>query len=355
MNKPLVHLPALPIANDRKLQEPLVDRFGRVHRSLRISVTDVCNIRCQYCMPADGVEFLPQQRLLSFSQIESFVQAAVACGIRNLRITGGEPLLRPELHQLIGKLRAIPGVEDIALTTNGMLLANQIERLVEAGLQRVNVSLDTLSETTFKQLSRRDGLQRVLDGIESTLRFPQLVVKFNALVLRDINVADVFDLVEFAMRRGSHMRFIEFMPLDSDRSWTVSRMVSGTELREMIAAKFGRLQKVADVDPSQPSVDYEFVEGAFHESRGRIGFIDSVSQPFCGGCDRLRLTADGKVRNCLFGREEWDVSELLQASPCDAGKLQAALRESVLAKHASHGMADPDFQPPQRAMYQIGG
>ena len=171
----------------------------------------------------------------------------------------------------------------------------------------------------------------------------------------DVNLPDVFELIEFAMRQGSQLRFIEFMPLDSDRSWTASRMVGGEELRGMISARFGRLQRVVAVDPSQPSADYEFVEGAFAAGRGKIGFIDSVSQPFCGGCDRLRLTAEGKVRNCLFGREEWDVAELLQALQTDPEKLRAVLRESVLAKHPSHGIADPDFQPPQRAMYQIGG
>ncbi len=328
----------------------LVDRFGRVHRSLRVSVTDACNIRCQYCMPAENVQFLHASRLLSFDQIEIFVRQAVACGVRKVRLTGGEPLLRPDLFRLVEHLNEIQGLDEIALTTNGMLLAKQIGPLAAAGLKRVNVSLDTLSAENFKVLSRRDGLSRVLEGIDATQSFPQVVVKLNALLLRDVNLVDVFDLMEFALQRALPLRFIEFMPLDSDRSWTQSRMVSGAELRSMIAERFGPLEVVKDRDPHQPAVDYVLVHGG-----GRIGFVDSVSNPFCGSCDRLRLTADGKIRNCLFGREEWDVAPLLRNSPDADRAIEELLRLSVWAKHASHGIDSPDFQPPARAMYQIGG
>lgn len=345
----------LPIAGDTVTASAgranqLVDRFGRVHRSLRVSVIDACNIRCQYCMPAEGVEFLPRHRLLDFDHIERFVRTVVGMGIRKVRLTGGEPLLRTDLHHLVARLRAIDGVQELALTTNGMLLDRQIEALVAAGLQRINISLDTLSEPTFHQLTRREGLSRVLSGIEATTRFPQLQLKLNSLVLRDVNLADIYDLVDFARQRACTLRFIEFMPLDSDRQWSESRMVSGEELRGLLTQRFGPLLRCADVDPSQPASDYEFVRGA-----GRIGFIDSVSKPFCAGCDRLRLTADGKLRNCLFGTEEWDVGELLRQEPFDVEQLQSLMRRGTLAKHAAHGIASPDFQPPARAMYQIGG
>lgn len=330
--------------------EQLIDRFGRVHRSLRVSVIDACNIRCQYCMPAEDVEFLPRSQLLGFDHIERFVRAAVGMGIRKVRLTGGEPLLRADLQQLVSRLRSIAGLQQLALTTNGMLLERHIDALVAAGLQRVNISLDTLSEPTFKQLTRRDGLSRVLAGIEAARKFPQLHLKLNALVLRDVNLADIYALVDFARQRACTLRFIEFMPLDSERQWSQSRMVSGQELRGLLSERFGPLLRCTDVDPSQPASDYEFARGG-----GRVGFIDSVSKPFCAGCDRLRLTADGKLRNCLFGREEWDVGQLLRQQPFDMQQLQLLLRRGTLAKHAAHGIDSPDFQPPARAMYQIGG
>lgn len=328
----------------------LVDRFGRVHRSLRISVTDVCNIRCQYCMPAEGVEFLPSDRQLSFQQIESFVRVVVNYGVRNLRITGGEPLMRPKLYQLIERLSSIRGVEDLGITTNGTLLAAQLPGLVAAGLGRINISLDTLSDATFRRLSRRDGLDRVLEGIEAAIDYPNLKVKLNALVLRDVNLEDVFALIEFAKRRDLELRFIEFMPLDGGRTWTDHRMVGGEELRSLIAQRYGSLRRLEREDEARPSVDY-VLEG----SGAKLGFIDSVTRPFCGGCDRLRLTADGKIRNCLFGRQEWNVADLLRANLTDSQPILAVLRECLQAKHASHGIAEPEFQPPQRAMYQIGG
>lgn len=328
----------------------LVDRFGRVHRALRISVTDACNIRCQYCMPATGAQFLPQQRLLSFVDIAAFVRVASRMGIRKVRLTGGEPLLRPKLHELVAALRGIPDLQQLALTTNGMLLDQQLDDLVAAGLDRVNISLDTLSEPTFRQLARRDGLARVLAGIEATRRYPDLQVRLNALILRDVNLSDVCELVQFAVQRGMTMRFIEFMPLDSDRSWSAQRVVTGRELRGLIEQQLGPLRPCHASDPSQPAHDFEFVDG-----RGRVGFIDPVSQPFCGSCDRLRLTADGKIRNCLFGREEWDVASVLRGAATDERLLIDRLRQCTWAKHAAHGIDAPDFQPPARAMYQIGG
>lgn len=338
-----------PLSSPAVTQQ-LVDRFGRVHRSLRVSVTDACNIRCQYCMPAEGATFLPTDRLLSFAQLERFVRTTVGLGIRKVRLTGGEPLLRPKLADLVSALHSIHGLDSIALTTNGMLLARHIDDLVAAGLKRINISLDTLSEPTFRELTRRDGLQRVLEGIESTLAHPHLEVRLNALILRDVNVDDVCHLVEFARPKSMTLRFIEFMPLDSDRRWSTQRMVTGEELRTIIADRFGPLRRCSSGDPSQPAADYEFVDGG-----GRVGFIDSVSKPFCSGCDRLRLTADGKVRNCLFGRDEWDVGPLLKEEILDSQRLANLLQTLTLAKHAAHGIAADGFEPPHRAMYQIGG
>jgi cyclic pyranopterin phosphate synthase len=299
-------------------------------------------------MPEEGAEFLANEHLLSFEQIERFVKAVLPLGVTKIRLTGGEPLLRPKLHQLVECLAGLPGVDDLALTTNGMLLERYLPDLVQAGLRRLNISLDTLSESTFKTMSRRSGLQKVLEGIEAALTFPQLSLKLNALVLRNVNESDVLELIDFAVARGLHLRFIEFMPLDAERAWTEQLMVSGQQLRTKIAEQFGPLEPLAQDDPARPSRDFRLAGG------GKLGFIDSVSQPFCSACDRLRLTADGKMRNCLFGTEEWDVGPFLN-SDYSGDALREQLRRCVLAKHAQHGIDDPNFRPPQRAMYQIGG
>jgi GTP 3',8-cyclase len=340
---------------------PLVDGFGRVHRSLRISVTDRCNIRCQYCMP-EVASFLPTNQLLTFEEIAQFVQIAATFGIRDVRITGGEPLMRPNLEQLLNKLRDIPNIGALALTTNGMLLADQLGGLVAAGLRRVNISLDTLNEQVFRKLSRRAGLDRVLAGIEAAASDPRLEVRLNALVMREVNYDGVLELIDFARQRDLPIRFIEFMPLDAERAWNRTQMVSGDEMRGRLSGRFGALVPLERIDPSQPSTDYTFADG-----RGIVGFIDSVSKPFCGGCDRLRLTAEGKLRNCLFGRDEWDVRELLRADgdrdgcsrathPADREQaVESMLRACLSAKRAAHGIDAADFAPPERAMFQIGG
>lgn len=358
-------------AQEGSVDLPLVDRFQRVHRSLRISVTDVCNIRCQYCMPDGNVPFMPSQRLLSFDQIAQFVKVTAKLGVTHYRLTGGEPLMRPDLHELVQMLTGIDGVHEVALTTNGMLLPGQLSSLVRAGLQRVNISLDTLSEESFQKLSRRAGLHRVLEGIQAVLAQPEVELRLNALVLRDINWDDVIDLVSFAKQHAVVIRFIEFMPLDGRREWSQQRMVSGDELRQRLSTHFGPLTVRPRPDSAQPSTDYLFADG------NAVGFIDAVTRPFCGNCDRLRITADGKIRNCLFGREEWDVApQLRELAECEAmghckadcgrdrlkptylqlqQQLSQVIRECIAAKAAAHGVHNPDFQPPQRAMYQIGG
>lgn len=343
----LSHNP-LPSQVNASTETVLRDRFGRVHRALRISVIDACNIRCQYCMPETGVQFLKPDRLLSFDAIARFAAICVRLGVRKFRITGGEPLLRPRISELCRQLVAIDGVSDLAMTTNGLLLEEQLSELKKAGLRRLNISLDTLSDATFRQLSRRSGIDRVISGIDAAVEESGVEVKLNALVLRDVNLPDVLALVEFARKRRITLRFIEFMPLDGDRNWAQDRMVSGGELREILQENFGRLTSETSRDSSQPSSDYVFENGS------RVGFIDSVTKPFCERCDRLRLTADGKIRNCLFGAEEWSVEQLLSQSGSDE-QIAEVLRTSVLAKHPSHGIASPEFKPPERAMYQIGG
>lgn len=327
---------------------PLIDGFGRVHTSLRVSVTDACNIRCRYCMPATVNSFLPQSKLLSFDAIERIVRVLVKSGVRKVRLTGGEPLMRPDLDQLVNRLHRIEGLDQLAMTTNGMMLAGMIDRLVGAGLTHINISLDTLREEAFRQISRRDGIDRVLEGIESALK-TDLVVRLNALILRDINLEDCIPLVEFARERNIFIRFIEFMPLDADRNWSQDQVVSGDELRARIEATFGSLITLGRCDPSQPATDYGFADG-----RGGIGFIDPVSKPFCESCNRLRLTADGKLRNCLFGREEWDVRAAIEAGDSDE-QLYGIASDCIKNKFAAHGISTSSFKQPERAMYQIGG
>lgn len=328
---------------------PLIDRFGRVHRSLRISVTDRCNIRCQYCMPAETIRFLPKHHLLSFEEIARLVAVVAPLGLRRLRLTGGEPLVRQNLDRLVAALKATPQVEEVALTTNGILLAEQLPALAAAGLDRINISLDTLRPATFERLSRREGLDRVLAGIDAACE-AGYQPRLNALVLRDLNLDEVDDLVRFAVDRQLTLRFIEFMPLDADRAWQQERVVSGEELRRRLERAFGPLVPIDKPHSAQPAQDWEI-------AGGRVGFIDPVSQPFCGDCDRLRLTAEGKIRNCLFGREEWDVRADLQTfqdRELDE-RIATRLRHALLAKHANHGIAQAEFRPPERAMYQIGG
>jgi len=299
-------------------------------------------------MPATVNSFLPQSKLLSFDAIERMVRVLVTAGVRKVRLTGGEPLMRPDLDQLVNRLHRIEGLDQLAMTTNGMMLAGMIDGLVSAGLTHINISLDTLREEAFRQISRRDGIDRVLEGIESALK-ADLVVRLNALVLRDINLEDCIPLVEFARERNIFIRFIEFMPLDADRNWSQDQVVSGDELRAHIESRFGSLTSLGRCDPSQPATDYGFADG-----RGGIGFIDPVSKPFCESCNRLRLTADGKLRNCLFGREEWDVRAAINAGESDE-RLYEIASDCIKNKFAAHGISTSSFKQPERAMYQIGG
>lgn len=330
-------------------RSPLIDRFGRVHSDLRISVTDRCNIRCVYCMPADHVHFMPRSEILTFEEIERFVRVAASLGIRKLRLTGGEPLVRSELSLLVRLLAQIEGIEDIALTTNGVLLAEQARDLAGAGLKRLNISLDALDPDIFLQIARREGFERVLAGIHAALEAGFEKIKLNALVMRGVNESQIVPLAQFARKHDIEVRFIEYMPLDAEARWQSQTVVTGDEIRQTIEAALGPLVPADSANPSQPATDFQFSDGV-----GGVGFINPVSQPFCEACNRLRITADGKLRNCLFSVEEWDVRDLLRAGASD-GEIADCIRACVIEKRAAHGINENDFVRPERAMYQIGG
>jgi len=328
---------------------PLVDTLGRVHTSLRISVTDRCNIRCFYCMPDENVAFRPRHEILSFEEMTRLVRLLATVGINKIRLTGGEPLVRADLPTLVAQLAQVPGIEEIALTTNGILLEEQAAALKAAGLTRLNISLDTLTEETFRRISRRDGLDRVLAGIAAAKRVGFERIRLNAVAIRGITEPEVVPLVNFAREQGLEMRFIEFMPLDAEQTWQHDQVLTGDEIRRLIEAAIGPLEPAARPDPSQPASDFRLVDGS-----GAVGFINPVSEPFCSDCNRLRLTAEGKLRNCLFSMVEWDVRTLVRNQATDAEVLQL-VRDCVAAKKPGHGIDSPEFLRPERAMYQIGG
>jgi cyclic pyranopterin phosphate synthase len=345
----------------------LIDSFGRVHTNLRISVTDRCNIRCFYCMPADDVEFLPKAELLSFEEIERVVRVAVSLGIDRIRLTGGEPLVRRDLPLLVRKLSTIPGIRDLGMTTNGMLLADQAVALREAGLSRLNISLDALDPEVFRRVTRREGYEQVLKGIAAARRAGFSPIKINAVSVRGLTEDQLIPFGRLARETDTVVRFIEFMPLDADSQWQRDRVLFAHEILARLGAEFGPLRPVvsaaaaaadaASAPPAgllpqasaAPAQDYEFVDG-----RGRIGLIASVSQPFCSSCNRFRITADGKLRNCLFSLEETDIRPLLRGSGTDQ-QIAEAMLASIAAKREGHEINTARFLQPTRPMYSIGG
>ena len=327
----------------------LIDSHGRIHNNLRISVTDRCNIRCFYCMPNEDIRFQPRAEILTFEEIERFARVAASLGVNKLRITGGEPLVRAELPKLIQQLVAIPGIDDIAMTTNGILLNEQAQALKAAGLNRLNISLDGLKEETFRRITRREGLQRVLDGIFAAREAGFERIRLNAVAIKGISEEEIVPLGKFARQHDMELRFIEFMPLDAEGNWEIDQVITGEFIREKLEAEFGLLVQSSRPDPSQPALDFHFADGC-----GKIGFINPVTQPFCSDCNRLRITADGKIRNCLFSTEEWDARERLRDSSDDA-TIARLLTSCISAKKAGHGIDSNDFVRPDRAMYQIGG
>ena len=326
----------------------LVDSHHRVHDNLRISVTDRCNIRCFYCMPETDVQYVPRAEILDFEEIERFVRIAVSLGIRKLRVTGGEPLLRRDLPLLIRRLASLPGIHDLALTTNGVLLADQAEALYNAGLRRINVHIDTLDRERFLKITRRDDLAKVLDGLDACKQLGYNV-KLNAVAVKNLVEPDIVPLALYARANGFEVRYIEFMPLDAQNLWDRSRVLLADEMIQTLSREISPLTPVPDPDPRAPATEYAFGDGI-----GKVGFIASVSRPFCGNCNRIRLTADGKLRYCLFAIEEDDVKSLMRSGASD-GEIAMMVRRNVAAKWEGHEINTAKFVAPPRPMYSIGG
>ena len=328
-------------------ESSLVDGHGRVHTDLRISVTDRCNLRCIYCMPEEGMAFLRGDRLLTFDEIARVARVARGLGVTSVRLTGGEPLVRNGLSVLIALLADI-GFDDVALTTNGTRLARQARTLASAGLRRVNISCDSLRPERFATIRRRGDLDTVLDAMTAAESAGLSPIKVNVVLVRGLNDDEVLDFASFARTTGRVVRFIEFMPLDADRMWDRNRLVPGRDVFERISTVWP-LEPVLETGSRAPAERYRFCDGG-----GEIGLISSVTEPFCGTCNRLRLTADGALRNCLFTNEETTVRDLLRRG-CDDSQLAQCLRDSVWAKLPGHGINEPGFLSPQRSMSMIGG
>ena len=328
--------------------EPLVDGHGRLIGDLRVSVTDRCNFRCQYCMPAEGLPWLDRDEILRFEEIERLVSLFVRMGVRDVRLTGGEPLVRREFPLLVGMLAAVDGLEDLSLTTNGFLLERDAEALVAAGIDRVNVSIDSLQRDRFYEQTRRDALPRVLAGLHAIARHPEVTpIKVNAVALRGFTEAEALPFAAFARKESFQVRFIEFMPLDADHAWSEDQVLTGEELRQIIHAVHPLEEEPRE--PHSTARVYRFADGA-----GEIGFVNPVSEPFCSDCNRVRLTAEGKLRTCLFSMNETDLREPLRAGASDA-ELEQVVRDAVWRKELKHRVGEKGFRQPPRSMSAIGG
>ena len=326
----------------------LIDGMGRTIVNLRISVTDRCNFRCTYCMPADNVEFMDRSSLLSFEEIERVVQIVSRMGINRIRLTGGEPLMRKNLPVLIKMLSEVDGIDDIAMTTNAYFLKDQAQSLKDAGLKRLNVSLDALDPEKFRDVNRRDCLQSVLDGLDMARKVGFKSIKINAVAVRDFSETEIMGLIEMGRSEGFEIRFIEFMPLDSDKIWERDKVLFGHEIIDMIKENY----ELIPIDNSLeigPASEYNFADG-----KGKVGIITAVSNPFCDHCNRIRMTADGKLRTCLFSTNETDLKELIRSGATDENIIDA-LNQAVLIKEPGHKINLDDFERPTRAMHAIGG
>jgi cyclic pyranopterin phosphate synthase len=327
---------------------PLIDTFGRVHDNLRISVTDRCNIRCFYCMPDGPVKFEPREDLLTFEEIERFVRISAQMGVTKIRLTGGEPLVRRDLPLLIEKIARVPGITDLALTTNGVLLAAHAQSLYDAGLRRLNVHLDTLDPEKFLRITRRDELQRVLEGLRVARQIGFGPIKINVVAMKNLVEPDLVPMAKFCRSNGFEPRFIEFMPLDSQHLWDKSKVLLADDIVRVLSEEIAPLVELPPRDKRAPATEYRYADG-----RGQVGFIASVSRPFCLNCNRVRLTADGKLRYCLFAIKETDVRTLLRTG--SDGAVAQALRRNVSEKWLGHEINTSRFVPPPRPMYSIGG
>ena len=329
-------------------QPKLVDGRARNIVNLRISVTDRCNFRCTYCMPADNVEFMHRDKLLTFEEITRIVQIASGMGICRLRLTGGEPLMRKDLPVLIRMLAKVEGIEDIAMTTNAFFLKEHAETLKEAGLQRLNISLDALDPEKFRHVNRKDCLNEVLEGIKIAADVGFKSIKINAVAIRNFSETEIMRLVEMGRSDGFEIRFIEFMPLDSDQTWERDKVLFGHEIVDFIRKEY-ELIPVENSLEIGPASEYNFADG-----KGRIGIITAVSNPFCDHCNRIRITANGKLRTCLFSTHETDLKELIRGGASDEDIIKT-IRGAVLNKEPGHKINLDDFERPHRAMHAIGG
>ncbi len=330
--------------------EPLVDSYGRRIKNMRISITDKCNFRCTYCMPAEGLPWLKKAEILTYEEITRISRIAVGIGIEQLRLTGGEPLVRRDVPDLVRQLRQIEGLHSLSLTTNGVLLKQQAQALAEAGLTRINVSLDSLSHEKFCQLTRRDQLDRVLEGLEELEKYPSIhPIKINAVAMRGFTEDEVTDFARLARRKAYVVRWIEFMPLDADQIWRKEDILTGHEIKAIIETAYGPLVPVMTGDPSETARRYTFSDGI-----GEVGFINPVSEPFCSTCDRIRLTADGQLRTCLFATEETDLRSAIRSGATDEDIVHI-LRQAVWHKELKHYIGDKRFKRANRSMSRIGG
>ncbi len=326
---------------------PLIDTFGRVHNNLRISVTDRCNLRCNYCMTEDVV-FMDRSELLTFEEITRFVTIGATLGIDKVRLTGGEPLMRKDLQKLVAMLVGVPGIKDVGLTTNGIFLPDQAQKLRDAGLERINISLDTLDPVRFRELTRRDGLEQTIEGILAAKAAGFEPVKINAVAMRGITEHEVVPLAKFAREHQLEMRFIEYMPIGADQ-WERDKVYFAHEILEQIEEHVAPLVPAQDYDPQAPAMDFEYTDGG-----GRVGIIASISRPFCMNCNRVRLTADGKLRNCLFAIDETDVKQLIRSGASDE-VIADVIRRNVHEKWEGHEINTSRFIKPLRTMHSIGG
>jgi GTP 3',8-cyclase len=329
-------------------RDPLVDGHGRRIGDVRVSVTDRCNFRCQYCMPAEGLPWLERDGVLRFEEIERLVALLAQMGVRDVRLTGGEPLVRRGFPDLVARLAAIPDVDDLAITTNGYLLERDAAALVAAGAHRFNVSIDSLQRDRFFEMTRRDALPQVLRGLHALAAQPGVgTIKVNAVALRGFTEDEVLPFARFAREHPFEVRFIEFMPLDADRTWRPEQVLGGEEVRAIVEEHWALVP--VEREPSATARVFRFADGA-----GRLGFINPVSEPFCGDCNRIRLTADGKLRTCLFSQHEHDLLGPLRAGASD-DELDALIRAAVWRKELKHRVNDPGFVQPARTMSAIGG
>jgi cyclic pyranopterin phosphate synthase len=329
-------------------REQLVDGHRRNITDLRVSVTDRCNFRCQYCMPAEGLPWLERDAVLRFEEIERLVRVFASMGVTDVRLTGGEPLVRRDFPKLVAMLATVEGVEDLSLTTNGFLLERDAAALVDAGISRVNVSIDSLQRDRFFEMTRRDSLPQVLRGLDALAQHPEVhPIKVNAVAMRDFTEQEAVPFAEFARSTAFQVRFIEFMPLDADRTWSIDQMLTGDELRAIIDAVYP-LEEL----PREPSATARVFR--FRDGKGEIGFINPVSEPFCSDCNRVRLTADGKLRTCLFSLGETDLREPLRTGASD-DEIADVIRDAVWRKELKHHVGERGFQQPPRTMSAIGG